>query len=93
MRTAWVLDPTLQPISRLMESFWVIVPRGEAERFLTLSGAYMRRRNYTVIFDRRSGIDRRRTDRAEEDRRLKRTPLQEPFEIVPRTGSDPDAGR
>ncbi len=76
-----------------MESFWVIVPRGESDRYLTLSGAYMRRRNYTVIFDRRSGGDRRRSDRGDEDRRLKRTPLQEPFEIVPRTGSDPDAGR
>ena len=48
----------------------------------------MRRKNYTVIFDRRSGLDRRRTDRGEDDRRLKRAPLQEPFEIVPRTGSD-----
>lgn len=76
-----------------MESFWVIVPRGENERFLTLSGAYMRRRNYTVIFDRRSGSDRRRTLRGGEDRRLRRAPLHEPFEIVPRIGSDPGAGR
>ena len=88
-----MLDPALQPISRLMESFWVIVPRGEAERFLALSGAYMRRSNYTVIFDRRSGSDRRRTFRGDEDRRLARTPLQEPFEIVPRVGPEPDAGR
>jgi hypothetical protein len=76
-----------------MESFWVIVPKGEAERFLALAGAYMRRRNYTVIFDRRSGSDRRRIDRGEDDRRLPRTKLQEPFEIVPRTGADPQNGR
>lgn len=76
-----------------MESFWVIVPKGEAERFLTLAGAYMRRRNYTVIFNRRSGLDRRRVDRGEEDRRLKRASLQEPFEIVPRTGPDPQNDR
>lgn len=76
-----------------MESFWVIVPRGESERFLALSGAYMRRRNYTVIFDRRSGLDRRRADRGETDRRLRRPPLQEPFEIVPRTGADSHGDR
>jgi hypothetical protein len=76
-----------------MESFWVIVPKGEADRFLTLAGAYMRRRNYTVIFDRRSGSDRRRRYRGDEDRRLKRAPLLEPFEIVPRSASDPEAGR
>lgn len=76
-----------------MESFWVVVPRGETERFLALSSAYMRRRNYTVIFDRRSGTDRRRTYRGEEDRRLTRAPLMEPFEIVPRTTSDPHTDR
>ena len=71
-----------------MESFWVIVPRGETERFLTLSSAYLRRRDYTVIIDRRSGRDRRQAYRNGAERRLKRQPLLEPFEIVPRSSSD-----
>ena len=72
-----------------MESFWVIVPRGETERYLTLSSAYLRRRDYTVILDRRSGADRRRSYRVGTERRLKRQPLLEPFEIVPRNPSEP----
>lgn len=71
-----------------MESFWVIVPRGETERYLTLSSAYLRRRDYTVILDRRSGSDRRRSHRAGTERRLKRQPLLEPFEIVPKNSSE-----
>ena len=71
-----------------MESFWVIVPRGETERYLTLSSAYLRRRNYVVILDRRSGNDRRTAYRIGTERRLNRQPLLEPFEIVPRSSSD-----
>ena len=71
-----------------MQRFWVIVPRGETERYLTLSSAYLRRRDYTVILDRRSGSDRRTAYRHSTERRLKRQPLLEPFEIVPRSSSD-----
>ena len=69
-----------------MTSYWVIVPRESPTLYLALSGAYLHRKNHTVILDRRGTSDRRREVRQGRERRLE-VPCLDPFAIVRRNDS------
>lgn len=65
-----------------MKRHWVIVRRDRPELFHALSCAFMRRRGYVVVLDRRV-VCRRGVDRTvNQERRLVRADV-EPFAIVP----------
>jgi hypothetical protein len=65
-----------------MRRFWVIVRRDLPALFDALSSAYMRRREYVVIMDRRLSTERRRERAGAGERRYYRADV-EPFAIVP----------
>lgn len=69
-----------------MARHWVIVRRDRPELFHALSCAFMRRRGYVVVLDRRV-TSRRGTDRNESPERRTYLADVEPFAIVP--GSSP----
>jgi hypothetical protein len=61
---------------------WVIVRRDRVELFNALSGAFMKRRGYVVVLDRRTE-NRRRTERKDMPERRRRSADVEPFAIMP----------
>jgi hypothetical protein len=64
-----------------MERHWVIVRRDRPELFHALSLAFMRRRGYVVVLDRRVA-SRRNSERDRNERRMHLADV-EPFAIVP----------
>lgn len=72
----------LEPISLGMARHWVIVRRDRPELFNALSCAFMRRRGYVVILDRRVAA-RRSVDRNDRQERRLHLADVEPFAIVP----------
>ena len=64
-----------------MERHWVIVRRDRPELFHALSLAFMRRRGYVVVLDRRVA-SRRGSERRDRQERRVRLADVEPFAIV-----------
>ena len=65
-----------------MERHWVIVRRDRPELFHALSCAFMRRREYVVVLDRRVA-SRRGADRIHNRERRVQLADVEPFAIMP----------
>jgi len=65
-----------------MKRHWVIVRRDRPELFHALSCAFMRRREYVVVLDRRV-TSRRGVDRNHSQERRMQLADVEPFAIVP----------
>ena len=70
-----------------MERHWVIVRRDRLELFHALSCAFMRRREYVVVLDRRIA-SRRGIDRVNNRERRVQLADVEPFAIVPGSTAD-----
>lgn len=76
------LRPKYRAGSHEVRRHWVIVRRDRPELFTALSLAYLRRRSYVVIMDRRVGATERRGRPVTTERRRLLADVQ-PFAIVP----------
>ena len=69
-----------------MPQHWVIVRRDRPELFHALCCAFLKRREYIVVMDRRQA-QRRGPERPDGGERRQLRADVEPFAIVPRTGT------